>query len=86
MKNLPNPNGCGICGIDQRGHGIQVTADGSHTWEQPTQEQIKARMQDRRTAQDDSGTDCAAVRYGDRSLCGCMDCIEYTAEQDSYDV
>ncbi|MCZ4602933.1 hypothetical protein O3S80_03930 [Streptomyces sp. Lzd4kr] len=28
--------------------------------------------------------DCNAARYGgDRSLCGCMDCIEYTADQDS---
>lgn len=26
--------------------------------------------------------DCTAVQHGDRSLCNCMDCIEYTAEQD----
>jgi hypothetical protein len=44
----PNPMGCARCGIDQRGHGIQVTADGSHTWEQPSQEQLKQRMHDRR--------------------------------------
>lgn len=45
-----NPNGCRLCGIDQRGHGIQAGTDGTHTWEQPTQEQIKQRMQARRTA------------------------------------
>jgi hypothetical protein len=27
-------------------------------------------------------TDCTAVQHGDRSLCSCMDCIEYTADQD----
>lgn len=26
--------------------------------------------------------DCNAALYGDRSLCNCMDCIEYTADQD----
>jgi hypothetical protein len=49
VKNLPNPMGCARCGIDQRGHAIQVGADGSHTWTAPTQEQIKARMLARRT-------------------------------------
>lgn len=24
---------------------------------------------------------CTAVRYGGRDLCGCEDCVEYTAEQ-----
>jgi hypothetical protein len=43
--------GCGRCGIDRRGHAIQAAADGTHTWEQPTQQQIKDRMQARRTAQ-----------------------------------
>lgn len=28
---------------------------------------------------------CTAVRYGGRDLCGCEDCTEYTAEQDSED-
>lgn len=45
----PNPMGCRLCGIDQRGHGIQATADGSHTWEQPSPQQIKDRMLARRT-------------------------------------
>lgn len=48
----PNPNGCRHCGIDQRGHAIQVTADGSHTWEAPTQQQIKERMLARQTSGD----------------------------------
>jgi hypothetical protein len=42
--------GCRWCGIDQRGHAIQAGGDNSHTWEQPTQEQIKERMLARRTA------------------------------------
>jgi len=50
MKHAPNPMGCARCGIDQRGHAIQTGTDGSHTWQQPTQEQIKARMQARRAA------------------------------------
>jgi hypothetical protein len=40
--------GCGRCGIDQRGHAIQVSSEGSHTWTHPTQEQIKQRMLARR--------------------------------------
>ncbi|TVZ96506.1 hypothetical protein [Streptomyces sp. BK340] len=47
--SAPNPMGCARCGIDQRGHGIQAGADGSHTWEQPTPEQIKERMLARRS-------------------------------------
>lgn len=50
MKRLPNPNGCGRCGIDKRGHAIQTGPDGTHTWQKPTDEQIKARMQARRDA------------------------------------
>jgi hypothetical protein len=45
---VPNPNGCRLCGIDQHGHAIQAGADGSHIWQQPTQEQIKDRMLARR--------------------------------------
>jgi len=46
-----NPNGCRWCGIDQRSHGRQWTDEaGWHTWEQPTQAQIKARMQARRAS------------------------------------
>ena len=86
MKSLPNPNGCRLCGIDQRSHAIQAGPDGSHTWTAPTQQQIKDRMQARRVADDAAEQDvCRAAQYGDRSLCGCMDCIEYTADRDSED-
>lgn len=50
MKGVPNPMGCRRCGIDQDVHAIQAGRDGSHTWEQPTQQQIKARMLARRGA------------------------------------
>jgi hypothetical protein len=42
--------GCARCGIDQRGHGVQASADGTHTWQQPSQQQIKQRMCARRAA------------------------------------
>lgn len=46
---MTNPNGCHWCGIDKRRHGRQWTAEADwHKWEQPTQEQIKARMIARR--------------------------------------
>lgn len=46
-----DPNACHWCGITQRGHGRQWTAQaGWHGWEQPTQEQIKAHMLARRAA------------------------------------
>ncbi|WP_167459218.1 MULTISPECIES: hypothetical protein [Streptomyces] len=43
-----NPMGCRWCGIDQRPHAIQYGANGPHTWQQPTQQQIKGRMLARR--------------------------------------
>lgn len=46
------PNGCRRCGIERRGHAIQAGADGWHTWTQPTQQQIKARMLARQEARD----------------------------------
>lgn len=42
------PMGCRLCGIEQRPHAIQAGADGSHTWQKPTQQQIRARMLARR--------------------------------------
>lgn len=43
------PFGCRWCGIPQRGHGRQWTEPaGWHQWVQPTAEQIKMRMLDRR--------------------------------------
>lgn len=46
----PEPNGCGICGIpSERPHGLQSTPGGGlHQWTAPTDEQIKARIQERR--------------------------------------
>jgi hypothetical protein len=40
--------GCQRCGIDRRGHAIQTGPDGSHTWQQPSQQQVKDRMRARR--------------------------------------
>lgn len=51
MKAAPNPMGCRRCGIDEGGHAIQAGSGGSHTWEQPTPEQIKERMLARRAAE-----------------------------------
>ena len=46
-----NPNGCAACGIERRGHGRQHTEQaGWHTWQQPTQQQIKTRMRAQRDA------------------------------------
>lgn len=46
-----DPNACRWCGIARRGHGRQWTDQaGWHQWEQPTQDQIKARMLARRAA------------------------------------
>ncbi|MFE1515730.1 hypothetical protein ACFW9I_02675 [[Kitasatospora] papulosa] len=43
------PNGCRRDGIDRRTHGRQWTPEvGWHSWEQPTQDQIKERMRARR--------------------------------------
>ncbi|WP_371099906.1 hypothetical protein [Streptomyces sp. PU_AKi4] len=49
MTTTPNPMGCARCGIDRRGHAIQASADGTHTWQQPSQQQIKDRMLARRS-------------------------------------
>ncbi|MFF6844633.1 hypothetical protein ACFY8X_38585 [Streptomyces tanashiensis] len=46
-----DPNGCHWCGINQRTHARQYTEQpGWHTWTQPTNAQIKARMLARRSA------------------------------------
>lgn len=46
----PTPNGCRHCGIGQRDHMQRwTTGVGWHTWTQPTQRQIKDRMQGRRS-------------------------------------
>ncbi|MFB8772154.1 hypothetical protein [Streptomyces broussonetiae] len=47
----PTPFGCRWCGAEQRGHGRRsLRGQSPHTWEQPTQAQIKARMLARRAA------------------------------------
>ncbi|MDX2999691.1 hypothetical protein PV382_23815 [Streptomyces scabiei] len=47
----PNPYGCRWCGDDQNSHGRQWTAGhGMHSWQKPTEAQIKARMLARRNA------------------------------------
>jgi hypothetical protein len=49
--SAPTPFGCRWCGTEQGGHGRRWMAGrGMHGWEQPTQEQIKARMLARRAA------------------------------------
>lgn len=46
---LVEPSACTWCGIARRGHGRQYAdAVGWHAWEQPSQEQILARMKARR--------------------------------------
>lgn len=45
----PRPNGCRWCGVEARGHAQSYAASkGWHQWEQPTPEQINARMRARR--------------------------------------
>nr|WSX25538.1 hypothetical protein OG690_38290 [Streptomyces tubercidicus] len=51
---MTQPNGCRWCDIDKRPHGRQWTEEpGWHAWEQPTQDQIKARMLARRADRPD---------------------------------
>lgn len=47
----PTPYGCRWCGTEHSGHGQRWKASvGLHRWEQPTREQVLARMRARRTA------------------------------------
>lgn len=43
--------GCAQCGIDERSHGMEATSEGIHTWQKPSQQQIKGRMLARRAAE-----------------------------------
>jgi hypothetical protein len=46
----PTPSGCRWCGVDQREHAQRWKLPaGWHQWPQPTQDQIKRRMQERRS-------------------------------------
>lgn len=48
---FPTPFSCRWCGREERSHGrLFLPRRGFHTWEQPTQAQIKARMAARRNA------------------------------------
>jgi hypothetical protein len=92
------PNGCRLCGIEQRGHAIQASANGSHAWTPPTQTKIKERMLARRAGRNqmmDQPADeeeCRAAQYASvldsyngSALCGCPDCAEYVAEREYED-
>lgn len=47
----PTPFGCRWCGTEDRSHGRTWTPSvGMHAWQRPTNAQITARMQARRTA------------------------------------
>lgn len=96
----PTPGGCGLCGIEWRGHGRQYTEPaGWHSWQQPTQEQIKERMLAQRAGgsqmNDQPGDEqdvCRAAQYvgvpdthNGAALCGCESCREYVAERDYED-
>lgn len=46
---MTTPNGCTHCGVEQREHMQRWKLPARwHVWEQPTQAQILARMQERR--------------------------------------
>jgi len=46
----PAPSGCTHCGLEQRDHGQRwTTAAGWHRYTPPTQQQIKDRMNARRS-------------------------------------
>lgn len=48
-KEPPNPLSCRWCGIDPRDHAMSwVPGHGWHSWEDPTQQQIHARMRAKR--------------------------------------
>lgn len=50
-RTAPSPYGCRWCGEARRSHGMcWVRSRRMHTWEQPTNAQIKARMHARRAA------------------------------------
>ncbi|MGW5477655.1 hypothetical protein [Streptomyces sp. NPDC004008] len=66
---IHEPSACRWCGIPQREHAQRWAKPvGWHRWEQPTQEQIKARMLARRAAQ--------PVAEDDEGLSGPCDCGE----------
>jgi hypothetical protein len=84
----PAPFGCRWCGVEQGGHGRRwIPGKGMHSWERPTERQIKARMLARRNArksvcrcpQDDDGPRPFAPVV-DPYSCEADDCHGYFAE------
>lgn len=54
-ETAPTPMGCRWCGAAKREHARRwVPSKGWHGWEQPTREQIEARMRVRLAARRDS--------------------------------
>ncbi|MFI0233088.1 hypothetical protein [Streptomyces sp. NPDC017086] len=50
-ERVSEPFGCTYCGVAQRGHGRRyISGAGMHSWERPTDEQVKGRMLARRAA------------------------------------
>lgn len=88
----PPPFGCRWCGAERQEHGRRtMRRRPSHFWEQPTQAQIKARMQARRNARkavcrcpedDDYPRPFAPVF--DPYACEASDCHGYTSELDPF--
>lgn len=55
-RTIWSPFSCRWCGEERSNHGRSyVRSKGLHSWEEPTQEQIKARMRARRAAQKEAG-------------------------------
>lgn len=88
---VPTPFGCRWCGREQYGHmQLFLPRRGFHTWVQPTQAQIKARMLARRNARksvcrcplDDEPRPFAPVF--DPYMCEASDCHGYTSETDPF--
>lgn len=86
------PFGCRWCGIEESGHGRRwMPGHGMHSWERPTEAQIKARMLARRNARTSV---CRCPQPGeewrpfapvfDPYRCEASDCHGYTSETDPF--
>lgn len=60
FDNIPNPNGCRWCGIDERNHFQRWKPPvGWHKWVEPTSDQRKERMRARRARKEEpDGQSC----------------------------
>jgi len=88
---VPTPFGCRWCGTERSGHGRRyLPGRGMHAWEQPTQDQIKARMLARRAERkavcrcplDDEWRPFAPIF--DPYMCEAVDCHGYTSEMNPF--